>query len=370
MKKMIIATALALVTASIPLVGCEREPIDSLAIKRGINVSTLEYFGANKDLRIALRGGEFTREMVEDIKAQGFDHIRLPVNFGDNYENGNVTEDFFAQVDRVVDMILDCDLTVVLDFHGWEELKSDVGSNKEKFYDIWEEISEHYADYPNELLFEIFNEPYEKEGPDMLDAAKLNELQLEAVNIIRKTNPDRIIVLDAPEWCTWWGLDSLKLPENDPNIIVDVHTYQPLTFTHQGQELWTSPDPNFKSVGITQSVYDEIDTVVSTCKKFTERTGVRVWLGEFGMVTAIPEEGSIQDFFAAESKEEYMKSIKLVPPAAREDITAYLAYVTEKAEQANIPWAVWEYDFEFGAYNILEGEWRDYVMDGLMREDG
>ncbi len=308
-------------------------PIESLAIKRGINLSLLERENP------MIFGSFITKEKTYlDIKAQGFDHIRLPVNFHNYYKNGKLNGSFMKKLDNIINTALNCGLTVVLDFHGWYDINSDVNSNKAEFYDIWSLVSEHYKDYSYNLLFEVLNEPYREEGPDPLNAYKLNEIQLEAIRIIRKTNPKRIIVAAAAEWNTWWGLEDLILPENDPNIIVDIHTYQPMDFTHQGA-LWYSPDATVQ-VRLNDSVLNEVDKVIKTCKEYMAKTGRLLWLGEFGMELTLADEG---------------------------DVTKYLSYVSTEAEKISMPWAYWEYNRSFGAYNPSKKEWRPYVLDALIK---
>ncbi len=347
MKRKLITSCLAVAVILSCLSGCTpsispnlrdlndtSNPIDSLSIKRGINLSLLEREN------LSIFGSFITKEKTYlDIKEQGFDHIRLPVNFHLYYKNGKLNGSFMKKLDSIINTALNCGLTVVLDFHGWYDINSDVNSNKREFYEIWTLVSEHYKDYSYNLLFEILNEPYEEEGPDPLNAYKLNEIQLEAIKIIRETNPKRIIVAASPEWNTWWGLKDLILPEDDPNIIVDIHTYQPMEFTHQGA-LWYSPDATVQ-VRLDDSVFTEINKVIKTCKEYMGKTGRLLWLGEFGMELTLADEG---------------------------DVSKYLGYVASESEKIGMPWAYWEYNRSFGAYDPSEKEWRPYVLDALMGE--
>ncbi len=325
-------------------------PIDTLVLGRGINISLLESeskvsfplwsIGSNNNNFIK------TASTYTDIKAQGFDHVRLPVNFHTYYSNGAVSSSFLSTLDTILNTILDSGLTVILDFHGWSAINSNVDANKAEFYAIWTQISERYKDYPDQLLFELLNEPYEAEGTAPLTAAKLNEIQNEAIKIVRKTNPTRIIVAAGPEWNSWWGLEDLTLPTDDPNIIVDIHTYQPYDFTHQGSERWTDPNAVMTPVPLYDAVFTEVRKVVRYCGEYTERTGIKVWLGEFGVYLYIAEN---------------------VDVTIKDDITEYLAYVSKSMEDAGIPWAYWEYNSGFGAYDSSSKAWKDYVMNGLTR---
>ncbi len=321
-----------------PVTVPENEPINSLNIARGINISLLE---SSDKVNFWLNGFITKKSTYEDIKAQGFDHIRLPVNFHTYYSGGKLDDSFMKKLDSILETILDCGLTVILDFHGWGDINGDVTACKAEFLDIWAQVSERYKDYSYALLFELINEPYEAEGRAPFNAQRLNAIQNEAISTVRKTNPKRIIVAAGPEWNAWWGLEDLELPANDPNIIVDVHTYQPMDFTHQGSERWTDPNAEVEQVRLYDGVLREIDKAVKGCKDFTARTGIKVWLGEFGVYLEIADEG---------------------------DVTRYLSYVTDSMEKAGIPWAYWEYNSGFGAYNKLTRKWKAFVLEGLIKK--
>ncbi len=344
------------------------DPIDALSIKRGINVSTLEYGGIQKEIRLSLRD-PFTDETFENIKNAGFDHVRFPVNFAEHYSDGKVSEAFLAEVDEIIAMMFKQDLTVILDFHGWREINYDVASNKAKLYDIWEQVAEHYKDYPYTLLFELLNEPHEEaSGADPLKVANLNMIQTEVIKIIRETNPKRIIVAACAFYNNARGLQYLAdFPEDDRNIIVDVHNYHTIEFTHQGSELWMNPEASRLPRRISAEEYTGIDTMAKYCKEYMEKTGRKIWLGEFGLIVAVPKTGTIADLMNGGAAG--ATDIELGPVAKEEDITAYLSYLMQAMNALDIPYAWWEYDLEFGAYDLIKQEWRALVMDSIMPQD-
>ena len=94
---------------------------------------------------------------------------------------------------------------------------------------MWTQISQRYKDQPGEVLFEILNEPNSKLTPELW-----NVYLREALAIIRRTNPVRTVVIGPGQWNQVSQLDKLELPEGDRNIIVTIHSYSPMEFTHQG----------------------------------------------------------------------------------------------------------------------------------------
>ncbi len=329
-------------TSSKPTYSVENK-VEKLTIKRGINVSLL-YRQKLSSITWQLNKYIYDSNTYKDIKSKGFDHVRLPVDFDLYYKNGKVDESFLNNLDKVLKAILDNGLVVVLDFHGIAKMNSDVNSNKAEFYAIWEQLAERYKDYSDNLLFELYNEPKVEDGPDPFNYKRLNEVQKEVIKRIRKTNPTRIIVAASPDWNTWWGLADLELPADDPNIIVDIHTYQPMDFTHQG-ETWYDPNAT-EQVHISNAVYTEINKVINACVNYKNKTGRTLWLGEFGMNTTISD---------------------------KDDLSKYLSYVTNKAESIGMPWAIWEYGWNpygqsgFDIHSIKNKKWNSTALEAIIK---
>ena len=87
-----------------------------------------------------------------------------------------------------------------------------------RFYYLWEQIAEHYIGYPPEVLFSILNEPTRELG-----AARWILLVDRTIGIIRKTNPDRTVLVATPNAGQAWSIGMLELPRNEWNVIVEIH---------------------------------------------------------------------------------------------------------------------------------------------------
>ncbi|RME59123.1 MAG: glycoside hydrolase family 5 protein, partial [Caldilineae bacterium] len=179
--------------------------------------------------------GMYARDEYFAVIAEaGFSHVRLPVRWNAHAKAAppyTIDERFFERVDRAVQAGLDSGLLVVLDFHHYTGMMVDPQSNRERFLALWRQVAEHYAGYPDELLFELLNEPNDK-----LTASIWNDILVEALNVVRESNPTRIVVVGPERWYNVRALPTLRLPEDDPYLIASFHYYEPFHFTHQGAD--------------------------------------------------------------------------------------------------------------------------------------
>ncbi len=337
-KRFLFALTCAVVTGSC-LAGCSSSPkpilgdVGEVTLSKGINLSALE--DKNKPSSYLNKEETYT-----NIASKGFDHIRLPVDFR-NYANdeGEVKKSFYRRLDKIINLANNAGLAVMLDFHGWYDLNVSKGDAK-LFLDIWKDVAEHYKDYSNLLLFELINEPHTTEGGD-LNMSTLTALQTAAIENIREISPERTVVVATAEWNGPWTLKNFNLTEFD-NIIVAVHSYEPMDFTHQGFAWMETEDVKLE---LTDEMIEELDKQLKLIVDFTNRTGMKVVLNEFGLNTG----GHISD----------------------EDMHRYLSHITAFAEENGIAWTYWEYNAGFGVFEpdhlgSAKGEWRENVLDALL----
>lgn len=306
------------------------EPVD---ITRGLNLSALE--GKHQQYSYLDK-----KETYTNVASKGFDHIRLPVDFR-NYANskGVVKKSFYRRLDKIIDMANDEGLAVMLDFHGWYDFNVSHGDAK-LFLNIWSDVAEHYKNHSNMLMFELINEPHETEGGD-LNMDVLTALQTTAIENIREISPHRTIIVATAEWNGPWTLRDFDLTQFD-NIIVAIHTYEPMDFTHQGFSWMGTQDVKLE---LTDEMLEKLDKQLKLITDFRNRTGMKVVINEFGVNTS----GHISD----------------------EDVHRYLSHITAFAEENDIAWTYWEYNAGFGVYKTkgwgpAKGEWRENVLDALL----
>jgi len=173
------------------------------------------------------------------IRAEGFDHIRLPVgwhHYCGAAPDFKISEEIFAKADQMVTNATALGLNVIVNLHHFNEFTTDPRANTAWFHAIWRQVAAHYAGAPPGVAFELLNEP-----KDAATTVIINPIFAEAIREIRQTNPHRTIFVGPGLWNSPGELVNLRLPDDDQNIIVTLHCYEPMMFTHQGAD-WAGPD--------------------------------------------------------------------------------------------------------------------------------
>ncbi len=210
---------------------------------RGVNFSNFLEAPAGENWG----GGPIGTADFASVRSAGFDHVRLPVSW--NYHTGPapgyiISNAFFARVDAVVTGLLARGVNVLLNVHHFNEFYASPASWTNKLYAIWNQLATHYAEYGDSLAFEVLNEPHDHATTELM-----NGVYAHVIPQIRALNPERTIFVGPGQWNDISELSRLRLPANDSNIVVTVHSYAPFYFTHQGAE-WTD-----SSTATTNVVY-------------------------------------------------------------------------------------------------------------------
>jgi len=142
----------------------------------------------------------------------------------------------FAKADFLVTNALNQGLNVIVNLHHFDEFTSDPAAHTNKFYALWRQIAAHYAKSPDGVALELLNEP-----KDAATTIVLNPIYAETIRQIRRIDPQRAIFVGPGKWNQVSELPNLRLPDNDENLIVTVHCYDPFYFTHQGAS-WAGND--------------------------------------------------------------------------------------------------------------------------------
>jgi endoglucanase len=175
---------------------------------------------------------------LKEIRAEGFDHIRLPVgwhHYTGSAPDYKISDEIYAKADYMVTNATALGLNVIVNIHHFNEFTTDPAKNTAWFLAIWRQVAEHYARAPAGVVFELLNEP-----KDAATTVVINPIYAEAIRLIRQTNPHRTIFVGPGNYNSPDELPNLQLPDDD-NIIVTLHCYEPFFFTHQGAS-WAGPE--------------------------------------------------------------------------------------------------------------------------------
>src|SRR5690606_2205304 len=249
---------------------------------RGVNIgNTFEAPSENE------WGNPWVADHFRIIAELGFQHIRLPVRWEpaersmDTYPY-TINPTFLERIKEVVDAALEHDLHIIVNMHHHEALFEDPAGQKERFLSQWYQIADYFKDYPALLLFEVLNEPHGNLTP-----ALWNEYFADALAEIRKTNPDRVVIMGVAEYGGLSAISQLQLPD-DEYIILSPHYYNPSNLTHQGAD-WVGPEA-YEWLGTKwNDNIVERETVASEFSyalSFSEANHIPIHVGEFGAYSA------------------------------------------------------------------------------------
>jgi endoglucanase len=313
MKKLI------LLLFSVSLFACSSVPTPSevkFEVFRGTN---LAHWLSQSRQRGAEREQFITKADIEAVAEMGFDHVRLPIDEEQMWdENGNRHDDAFQLMENCIDWSAENDLRVIVDLHilrshhfnaAEKPLWTDP-TEQEKFYDLWRDLSASLSKYPNSLVaYELMNEAVAD------DPALWNNLVANAVKAIRELEPERTIVIGSNRWQSVDTFDELEVPENDPNILLSFHFYEPFLLTHYNAS-WThlkgyTGPVHYPGVIITEEEFEQLpeemkpmaerwvgrefnkEWILDKWQKpmqLAEKLGLPLYCGEFGVLAGPPEE--------------------------------------------------------------------------------
>ncbi len=219
--------------------GCAAAPApvnpSGFVIHRGTNLS----HWLSQDFGWVPKDEWLTQRDIEFIASCGFDHVRLPVDEFELWnEDGSPREENFARLSKGIEWSRAANLRVILDMHVLRShhfnAANEGGSNtlfgdpraQQHLADLWMDLSRRYRDIPvSELAYEIMNEPVAD------DNEQWNALVALVLKQIRAVEPSRVVVIGANRWQIPQNVPALQFPEGDKNIIISFHTYTPMLFT-------------------------------------------------------------------------------------------------------------------------------------------
>ncbi|GAB2816294.1 glycoside hydrolase family 5 protein [Ferruginibacter profundus] len=269
------------------------------------------------------------------IKEAGFSNVRIviaPFKFSMNDSAYTIKPEFFTTLDWAINAALKNKLMAIVDFHEHNAMGKDPLGNKPKFLAMWKQIAAHCKDYSNHVLFEIANEPNMR--PEIW-----NTIHKEAYQLLRVSNPKRTIIIGTINGNQVKHLPDLTLPEEDRNIIVAIHYYSPIQFTHQGAP-WSVKNKDLSGIEWTQSKAQE-DSVKADFD-FAQQWAVShnrpLTLGEFGA---------------------YEKAD--MPSRVR-----WTNYIARQAEERKWSWSYWQFDADFILYDMGKQQWVEPIKNALL----
>ncbi|HEY4115161.1 MAG TPA: glycoside hydrolase family 5 protein [Rhizomicrobium sp.] len=296
---------------------------------RGMNILGGDPYW-NDDSQAHFKFGDFAK-----LHQAGFATVRIVTTPFEHMDGNNQLDPgWLARLDRVVNGALAAGIDPIVDLHYNRECNTELKACQTRVIAFWQQVAPRYRNAPNRVIFEILNEPHDP----VLTPAVWNTLLAQALAVIRETNPTRNVIIGPAEWNGMNELKNLVLPADDPHIIVTFHYYLPMQFTHQGAS-WVDFTKNLS--GVTwgtpqdrQKVYQDF----ATAKAWSEANHRPLFLGEFGAY----DRGDI------------------------ESRMRWTYCVARTAEAEGFPWAYWQFEGNFVAFDVDRDDWFQPILMALI----
>ena len=356
--KFLAIASLCITILVIPSCG-EKNKATDFDIQKGVNIGN---WLSQSRIRGERRLSIFTEEDVQLLVDNGFDHLRLPVDEEQLFnEDMTINSETIGIIHNTIQTCIDKGLKVIFDLHiirSHHFLDNDSAlwkstEEQDKLVDMWRTIQDQLRQYPaTSVAYEILNEAVAPTDEQW------SKLMLRVVEMVRETEKDRVIILGSNHQNNVAHLKNIIVPEGDKNIMLSFHFYEPLLITHY-QASWTPlrvlnftspmqypgqliPDELYNSLTDEEKAvieqynhtYDKewMKSVWQEAIDYGKEKGLKLYLGEFGCLKTVSDDvryNWIQD----------------VVTLCRENGIAY---------------SLWEYNSQFGFANRnVKGELTD-----------
>lgn len=282
---------------------------------------------------------EITPSLIQQISAQGFKSIRIPITWSHRMGGApdyTIDPAFMDRVQQVVDWSLDAGLYVMINIHhdSWQWINAMPAKHDEvlaRFNAAWTQLADRFKNHSSKLMFESVNEPVFEGVDDAAQMALLDELNTSFFRIVRASggkNAVRPLVL--PTLWTNSGQEYLNSVAttvsnlNDPNLIATVHYYGYWPFS-------------VNIAGETRFDDSSINDIVTSFDRIHHTfvaNGIPVILGEYGLLGFDKNTGTIE----------------------HGEMLKYFEYLTQYARSKNITHMLWDNGQHFNRNTF---QWND-----------
>lgn len=350
------------------------EPVTNVSqtfpIQCGINVSHwlsgIEYEGDER------------RKMVQEyeirqLREWGFDFIRLPVGEDQLFhEDGTLDSETMGLIVNALTWCKKYRMRVVMDFHILRSHEYIYGyrplfyseTDQQRLCDMWKTVVSRLKNYGSDFLaFEILNEPAADQDEQW------NQVAAKVIKAIREIDTERILVVSSNRWALAERVPSIRVPDDDPNLMLTCHFYEPMLLSHymaswRKDDYWDVIFPS--GVHYPGKLYaeEEYNQLTAEQKKHADPYHGyydKEWMYNYLSAAISYARGKGRTFLLGE--------FGCLPSVETSSRLNWLNDVVDICLENQMPRAYWDYKDAFGICN-LDGSLKDEaVKDVLVRRE-
>lgn len=221
--------------------------------------------GMDVDWSKTKKGKEnYNLKTVQDFESAGINHVRIRIK-------EKADNDLFVALDEQIDDCINTGIIPIIAYQADEFKNNPNEENLQKVVDWWRIVAERYKDKSYLLSFDLLIE-----ATDALNKQpeKLNELYERIVAEVRKTNPQRIVIISPRLRSDAQYLSELKIPSQaNGYLMAEWHFYAAGPSKDNDRKLWTIGTENEKKL-----ITDKINYALEWQKKTDIPTWVGAWM--------------------------------------------------------------------------------------------
>lgn len=374
MKKLLCLSFLMLILLCLPTFAARRGKggKNGFEIHRGTNLS--HWLSQSN-----VRGEERAKHIQEDdfarLEELGFDHVRIPIDeeqFWD--EQGNKLPEAWSLLTHALDLARKHKIRAIVDLHVIrshnfnavnEGLTNSLFTSEEaqqQLIGMWYQLSDALKRYSVDwVAYEFMNEPVADEHEQW------NAIIAKVHKALREREPRRTLVIGSNRWQGHETFKYLRVPENDKNIILSFHYYNPMIVTHRGAS-WTPAGLyrgpiSYPGRLISQADYDAApDRAKEVLRDYLgvewNKDRIRQQMqdaidvaGRYGLTLFCGEWGVFE-------------------PVERSLAYAWTRDMIDVFNENGVAWATWCYDADFGFWDQRRHDYKDRgLLDILLGKE-
>lgn len=249
--------------------------------------------------------GHTSQQLIDSVKAAGFNTVRIPVSWFCHSDTvtSTIDKDWIARVKEVVDYCIKDNMYVVLNMHwdkGWLENRVNkanqkIVNNRQALY--WTQIANYFKAYDEHLLFAGTNEPNAHDSTQMSVLMTYHQTFVDAVRATGDNNSSRTLIIQGPATDVD---DTYKLMKTMPKdkiadrLMAEVHYYTPYQFclmekdADWGKKVYYWGKDNHSATDTTRNASwgeeNDVDKNFGKMKAQFVDKGIPVIIGEFAAI--------------------------------------------------------------------------------------